>query len=94
MASQASSQPETTVPRLQAGLHKGRVIIPNQDHGLRNDAVCRSVRRKVYRSLLFGGHGALTRQLVLSDWLGFPLESCIFNFQGTAVKGRLKPAAL
>jgi hypothetical protein len=22
------------------------------------------------------------------------LESCIFNFQGTAVKGRLKPAAL
>ena len=66
MASQASSQPETTVPRLQADLHEGSVIIPSQGHGLRNDAVCRSVRRKVYRSLLFGGHGALTRQLVLS----------------------------
>ena len=94
MASQASSQPETTVLRLQADLHEGSVIIPNQGHGLRNDAVCRSVRRKVYRSLLFGGHGALTRQLVLSAWSGFPLESCIFSFQGTAIKGRLKPAAL
>ena len=51
MASQASSQPETTVPRLQADLHEGSVIIPNQGHGLRSNAVCCSVRaRSIARS--------------------------------------------
>lgn len=92
MASQASFQPETTMPRFYAGLHEGSVIIPNQGHGLRSDAVCCSVRRKVYRSLLFGGHGALTRQLILSAWLGFPLESDIhlsrYNCQRTTEASR------
>ena len=52
MAKQASFQPETTMPRLfLAGLCKGSVIIPDQGHCLRSDAVYRFVRHKVYRSL-------------------------------------------
>ena len=46
-----SFQPKTTMPRLPAGRRKGCIIIPSQGHGLRSDAVFRSVRRKVYRSL-------------------------------------------
>ena len=65
MASQASSQPETTMSRFSAGLHKGSVIVPNRDHGLRSDAVCRSVRHKIDSSLLAEGMALLPGGLSL-----------------------------